>query len=102
MYTPGCQLISERASLPFVHLENGAMEPPIGIAVFQSESVIFLVGEETDHWATAVGNCSLAQSHWQATHLLTLLAQNNVPNRSDLDFHGRLSGLLKLECIAFD
>jgi hypothetical protein len=95
VHASGRQLISENASLSLVHLEDGAMKSAIGIAVFQSESVVLLVGEETDYSTTAIGSCSLAESHRQATRLLTLLAQNDIPNGSDLYFYGGLSTFLE-------
>src|SRR5580704_18255302 len=74
----------------------------ISVHIFQCQGVVLLVGEEADDSATTEGSRSLAQSHRQATDLLALRAQKNIPNQCDLHFCDRLPVLLKLQRIVLN
>src|SRR5258706_5485215 len=73
-----------------------------GVHIFQSQSVVVLVGKALDNSARADRRRSLAQGHRQTTDLLAFAAQKNIPNRTDLYLCARLSVLLKLERIVLN
>src|ERR1700745_1010999 len=78
------------------------MNSCVSIHILQSQRVVLLMGHKTDDSTATVRNGSLAQFHWQAADLSALLAQNDSPDRSDLDLYARLAALLKLQQIVMD
>src|SRR5260370_21521035 len=85
--------------VPFVKLENGPMKPPFRVEIFDCQGVVLLVREEADRSPTTEWSCGPAQGHRHAAHLLILLAERDVDDRSNAYLSGRPLASPKLQSI---
>src|SRR3954468_23117704 len=91
------QFILYDFGLALLQLEDGTMNSAISVHVFNTQSVVLLVGKETDDAATAKWGSSFAQSHRQTTHLPAFAAQKKIMNGTNLYLCASLPVPLKFQ-----